>query len=284
MQASTDMIFHKELKTIFEHIAMAFGFRMSVFGSDFREQTPGDAHPNCRYCRIIQEDLGLINECRMSDASHCRQAAITREAVFYTCHAGLSEAIYPLISKNKCIGYILVGQFRGEKGIPSHILSGAGSEDELHSAYESLPGYDTEKLKSILELIRITTRYIIENRILEQKSNVLAQRIIDYIEENNETNPKIEDLARYVRRSAATVNKVLKEATGQSFKQFSISVRLERGAILLREHPELTIQEVSSALGLEDPFYFSRLFKKNYGFSPREYRSKVPELRVHPEN
>ena len=274
MQGSAEMIFHDELKTIFEHIARAFGFRMSVLGPDFKEQTPGAAHPNCRYCRIIQEKLGLIESCIQSDESHCRRAGISREAVFYSCHAGLSEAIYPLISRNKCIGYILVGQFRSYEGIPEDILKKAGpATGELLDAYEALPGYDSEKLKSILELIRITTRYIIENRILEQKNNVLAERIIDYIVENNESNPKIEDAAYYVRRSPATVNKILKEATGQSFKQFSISVRLERGAGLLLDHPELTVQEVSSAVGLDDPFYFSRLFKKNYGLSPREYRS-----------
>lgn len=252
---------------------------MSFLGPDFREQTPGSDKPNCTYCQIIQENLGMLEICRESDIFHCHLAEEDREIQYYRCHAGLEEAIFPLFSSGRCIGFIMIGQFRSTSGIPKSIIKKAGDNiSEMQRAYESLDEYYPDKLTSILELIRITTQYIIENRILEEKSNPVTEEIINFIDQNFTLNPKVQDVANKVKRSVNMVNKLLKSTTGLSFKQYSIKLRMNYGADLLRNHPEMNIQEVSTTVGIEDQFYFSRLFKNRFGISPKEYK------RYHQEN
>lgn len=268
------MIFHDELQIIFEHVAKAFGFRMSLLGPDFMEVTPQNNTPHRRYCQVIQENLGLLGACLKSDANHCLLAKESGETTYYSCHAGIAEAIFPLFFREKCLGYILAGQFRREDTIPDEILKNAGKfSTDLRSSYDELPLYDSQKLMSVLELVRITTSYIMENRILEQKQNTMADTLIDFLQENLEENPRIEEAALYIKRSAATVNSILKEATGLSFKQLSVAMRMEKASSLL-EKQQLSVQEVARAVGMEDQFYFSRLFKKTYGLSPREFKHR----------
>jgi AraC-like DNA-binding protein len=38
---------------------------------------------------------------------------------------------------------------------------------------------------------------------------------------------------------------------------------------------KLPVQDIAGAYGIEDPYYFSRLFKKIMGLSPKNYRNRV---------
>ena len=47
--------------------------------------------------------------------------------------------------------------------------------------------------------------------------------------------------------------------------------RLNKAAVLLRQG-EFTVSEVSYKVGFEDPFYFSKCFKAQFGVSPSAYQ------------
>ena len=53
-----------------------------------------------------------------------------------------------------------------------------------------------------------------------------------------------------------------------------IYTRLNKAAVLLKSNDK-SIREISFAVGFEDEFYFSRLFKKKFGLSPLGYRNKL---------
>ena len=46
-------------------------------------------------------------------------------------------------------------------------------------------------------------------------------------------------------------------------------------ALPLLDKSELSIHEIAARVGVEDPFYFNRLFRRFYGMAPREYRKKI---------
>lgn len=70
---------------------------------------------------------------------------------------------------------------------------------------------------------------------------------------------------RYFRR-------VFKERTGRSPKQMLTHLRIRRAGELLRMGR--AVKDVAVDVGLDDPYYFSRLFKKHTGVCPTEYRLK----------
>ena len=67
--------------------------------------------------------------------------------------------------------------------------------------------------------------------------------------------------------------KKFKAYTGVSPLQYLLDIRLSNAKSLL-ESTEYTISEISSIVGYDNPLYFSRLFHKHVGMSPREYRKR----------
>lgn len=53
--------------------------------------------------------------------------------------------------------------------------------------------------------------------------------------------------------------------------KYLANLRLEAAASMLRQGAGRSVTEIARACGYSDPLYFSRVFKKRYGVSPREY-------------
>ena len=56
--------------------------------------------------------------------------------------------------------------------------------------------------------------------------------------------------------------------------QYVLSLRITNAENLL-ETTEYNIAEISNIVGYENPLYFSRIFKKQKGLSPSEYRKRI---------
>ena len=64
----------------------------------------------------------------------------------------------------------------------------------------------------------------------------------------------------------------LKAITGQTPNDFILTIRLKKGALMLRNNPELNITEISDKIGFSSSRYFSKCFKDVYHVSPLAYR------------
>ena len=81
----------------------------------------------------------------------------------------------------------------------------------------------------------------------------------------------LDQLARHMNLSRFYFAKRYKEMTGVSPIQQFIRFKMEHAEYLL-DTTNKPVSDVARTLGYEDPYYFSRLFKKVIGLSPREYR------------
>jgi AraC-like DNA-binding protein len=86
----------------------------------------------------------------------------------------------------------------------------------------------------------------------------------------------VPDLARRFCLSPRYFGEIFKRDTGLSVKEYQRNCRLDKARELLRSGV-LSVTEVAAEVGWEDLAYFSRLFKKRYGVSPRQART-LPEL------
>ncbi|WP_207514476.1 hybrid sensor histidine kinase/response regulator transcription factor [Longitalea luteola] len=94
--------------------------------------------------------------------------------------------------------------------------------------------------------------------------------------ENNISNPEfsVEDLSRALHMSRVALYKKLLALTGKSPLDFIKTIRLKRAAQLL-EKSQLSIAEIAYEVGFNNPKYFARTFKKEFGLLPSEYAQKA---------
>ena len=64
---------------------------------------------------------------------------------------------------------------------------------------------------------------------------------------------------------------VFKNAAGLSFKEYLNKVRIEESKILL-QNTDFSIIDIAVAVGFEDQSYFSKVFKKYTGTTPKQFR------------
>lgn len=78
--------------------------------------------------------------------------------------------------------------------------------------------------------------------------------------------------AREMAMARTNLFSKLKAITGQTPNDFILSIRLKKGALMLRNNPELNITEISDKIGFSSSRYFSKCFKDVYHVSPLAYR------------
>ncbi len=126
--------------------------------------------------------------------------------------------------------------------------------------------------KWFLEKIIEACRNIIHKKE-EQESGVIAIAKT-YIEENYSKDISLDDVSRIVDISPYYFSKLFKEETGENFIDYVTSIRIEKAKQLLH-NKDINIKNICADTGYSDPNYFSRIFKKQVGVTPTEYRESV---------
>ena len=99
------------------------------------------------------------------------------------------------------------------------------------------------------------------------------ERAAAYFNENYNTKISIDDYAESLHISTNWFIHNFKQYTGMSPAQYILSLRMVNAQSLL-ERTTYNIKEISEIVGYENPLYFSRVFKKEIGKSPAQYRKE----------
>lgn len=92
-----------------------------------------------------------------------------------------------------------------------------------------------------------------------------------FIEQNYYIELDVQTLCDYVNYSRSYLSRVFHKETGFTIPEYINKIRMENAMELLRETP-LPLREIATSVGIHDSFYFSKLFKKYTGRTPREFR------------
>lgn len=96
--------------------------------------------------------------------------------------------------------------------------------------------------------------------------------VIRYMYQHLHENLTLEEISEEVKLSKSYLNAVFKAQTGKSPVEFFIHLKMQEACKLLKS-TDYYIYEVSSELGYTDQYYFSRIFKKVVGVSPKDYKN-----------
>ena len=96
--------------------------------------------------------------------------------------------------------------------------------------------------------------------------------VVEYILENLEGSPRLEQMAAVARLSPSHFTRQFKAATGLAPHQYVIARRVERAQHLLKSDDEVGLAEVAVRVGFADQSHFSVHFKRIVGVTPRQFR------------
>ncbi|RSL33668.1 helix-turn-helix domain-containing protein [Salibacterium salarium] len=97
------------------------------------------------------------------------------------------------------------------------------------------------------------------------------ERTRQWIDKHIHESISLEDMAEQARLSPAYFSNLFKTTTGENVTDYVTKRRLQRAVALLKEQV-YSLKEISSMIGYKDPNYFSRVFKKHYDLSPKQFQ------------
>ncbi|MDC7230189.1 MAG: response regulator [Sphaerochaetaceae bacterium] len=98
----------------------------------------------------------------------------------------------------------------------------------------------------------------------------LVRKTIRFIQQHYKDKITLQEIADTLEVSYSHLSKCFKRVAGTSFNAFLLETRMEEAIHLFSSTP-LSIAEVGKQVGIDDPYYFSKSFKKYSGVSPREF-------------
>ena len=101
--------------------------------------------------------------------------------------------------------------------------------------------------------------------------NHYITKALTYIEGHYSSNISIKDVCKSLLISESYLTKIFKENTSYSFVDYLTNYRMKKACELLKD-PSLRIYLVASSVGYKDQRYFSALFKKTVGITPKQFR------------
>lgn len=106
----------------------------------------------------------------------------------------------------------------------------------------------------------------------EERVAQYMERVILYMNEQLANTVTLAELARHAGLSKPHLTQLFKQSTGHPPMDYFHRLKIQRACQLL-DLTDLSVKEIGGELGISDPYYFSRMFKKVMGHSPTAYRN-----------
>ena len=104
-----------------------------------------------------------------------------------------------------------------------------------------------------------------------EKSSRIVKNAVDYISQNFSEDITLAMAAEHLHVNTSYLSTLFRQVTGMTFKEHLNRVRIEEAARLL-SNTDYPVMEIAIACGYKDQSYFTKVFKKMTGLTPKQYR------------
>ncbi len=189
-------------------------------------------------------------------------------------HAGEAFLIFP--------GEIVTYQADDEK---PWYYQWVGFDGELSKRFRELPTVVRFPSGIIQEMLDCEGKDLIEYRVaallfrlyaemFEGKKNRhhYVRQVQDHIRALYMQPLHVEEIAEKMNLDRRYLSRLFKQKTGQTVQEYLISVRMEEAQKYLKQG--FSVEAVAQLCGYEDPFNFSKMFKRRFGVSPLNWKKE----------
>lgn len=157
-------------------------------------------------------------------------------------------------------------------------------EDHINNCFQAIfhstkceKSMDLKSLSSFYNLLSILieeTNIVTTDKHSNNHQETYIKQAIEFIDTNYSRKIRIEEIASYVGINRKYLSQLFSQILNISPQNYLINFRLQKACDLLTSS-SLSINEISNSVGYNDPFLFSKIFKKFKGMSPKVYRVNI---------
>ena len=175
---------------------------------------------------------------------------------------------------------VRVGNVRQELGQASVLKADKFTYQIVHQIWREFSSQEKSRALVLRGLSSVLLGWVSRHlqtqrvQIRKQADPELIQRFKDLIEDHYLAHWRVNDYAKALSISPTHLSRLSRSATGNSALRL-IEARLMREARRNLAYTSLSISNIAYALGYNDPAYFSRVFARDSGLSPKAFRQQI---------
>lgn len=256
------------------------GIRIVLFDDEYRELL---SYPSshCAFCARIRQEPEMRKLCSQSDEAAFQRSGKTRRLMLYRCHAGLTEAVIPLVENRIILGYLMFGQISDHSSAPAldaHLhrqlsLHGIAADFPLS---EGIPLKTSEQIQAAAKIMEACTMYALGSQTVSLRRETFSNQLKTYLLEHLSEPLDSHSIAQALGMSRSKLYQQCQQYLDLGVTEYLRSLRIQQAKHLLRD-TDVPITRISGMVGFEDYNYFCRVFRQETGLSPRKYRSGIAQ-------
>lgn len=232
-------------------------------------------------CDRMQSNPAFHDACMACDAKALADCKKAKKGILYRCHAGFFEYISPIFFEDVMVGFMATGMITDgtpeeHDNLKANLTKYGIGEEEFEHFYQSLFHFSPEKIVAACNIIEACISHIYYRKMVKVGYLDRMQQIDRFISSNLDADLSIDRLCKEFLMNRTELYKQFGSYCGIGIADYIRKKRLSAACDLM-ETSNLTITQIASNVGYADYNYFSKVFRKHYGITPREYRKKYVE-------
>ena len=267
----------KELLGLMQDFYILTGIKIALFDENYTEliSYPLDKKT---FCTHMRENEAFNEKCLLSDKNAHLKCNATKALEIYKCHAGLIEAVAPIKENERIIGYMMFGQVtdnRDKEGFCEQmrdLCKAYEIDKDLDKSIKKIKYKNNKQILAAAKILDALTEYILLKEMVRFSGKQLIDEIENFIDNHIGEEITVERLCSEFKISRTRLYEIMKKYVGEGVASFIKNKRLAKAKLLIRT-TDLKIPEISYAAGFSDYNYFLRVFKKEFGISPKKFQA-----------
>lgn len=231
------------------------------------------------FCKLVNADPEGHSRCEYCDMQAIqRSTGLSRGYYSYRCHAGLVEAVVPVRQYEHTLAYVFFGQMIDPGDLEEKwektraLLTWVEKPERYRESFLQLKQADAAQIEAYANVLLACSNYIAMECVLQSPFVADEQLLNKYIMEHYTEPICLDDMVRALSMSKTKLCYIASRQ-GTTITAMITARRMEEAKRLLRQG-DSRIAEVAAYVGINDYNYFTKLFKKHTGFTPKAYYQK----------
>jgi AraC-like DNA-binding protein len=233
------------------------------------------------FCSYVQSHPSFKGKCEECVKFFCENCKAKKGLYINQCHAGLTEAVLPLIDGNDYIlGYVMFGQtteYSSRKELKERVkkvcLNVCKLDENALSLLKKIQLRPIDEIRSAAEILKAIANYITINQFIAKKANYFMLDLYDYIDKHIHEKITVDDICKNLYLSKTKLYSLVSKELPNGLNNYIIHKKLSI-AVKLLYSTNKNLCQIAKEVGIDNANYLCKLFKKHYEITPNGYRRK----------